>query len=87
MAAWHPKCGRTIPGGNSGGHCAACCRDFRGEAAFDRHLARLPDGRVSCTNPAAATDSKGRPRPYWQDERGAWHLGPRRDPNDFKESA
>ena len=35
MTAIHPTCGKAIPGGNSGGHCAGCCESFRGAAAFD----------------------------------------------------
>lgn len=76
--AVHPKCGKTIPGGNSGGHCAGCCESFRGDQAFDQHFRRHDDGRIECIHPSEAVGAKtGKPKPYWQDERGIWHYGDR----------
>lgn len=75
----HHKCGREIPGGNSGGHCGKCCRSFRGDAAFDNHLKRRNDGsgRSDCMDPSAAYKENGKQHPYWQDDKGVWHYGPR----------
>lgn len=74
----HSKCGREIPGGTSGGHCAKCCRSFRGTAAFDNHLRRREDGHSDCLDPATATKPKtGELHPYWEDDKGIWHYGAR----------
>ena len=77
----HPKCGKTIPGGNSGGHCARCCESFRGDAAFDKHLIRHRENgtttRMECQHPSTATTPTGKPLDYWQDDKGIWHLGAR----------
>lgn len=83
MSAIHPKCGKRIPGGNSGGHCAKCCESFRGEAAFDKHLVRYRRNgsvyRIECQDLASAVTPSGKPLDYWQDDKGIWHLGPRPD--------
>lgn len=47
----HPGCGKRVPGGESGGHCSACHESFRGAAAYDRHLLRGPDGRLTHQDP------------------------------------
>jgi len=77
----HPQCGKTIPGGSSGGHCSVCCESFRGEAAFDKHFIRhREDGstvRLECQDPATAVTPTGKPLEYWQDDKGIWHLGAR----------
>lgn len=72
-------CRKTIPGGNSGGHCARCHESFRGDAAFDNHLARANDGtgRSDCLHPANAYRDNGKQHPYWQDDHGVWHYGAR----------
>lgn len=85
MTAIHPTCGKAIPGGNSGGHCAGCCESFRGAAAFEKHLIRT-GGRPIHQDPAAAVTPNGKPLDYWQDDNGVWHLGPR-DPRFTKEEA
>lgn len=83
MTAIHPKCGKPVPGGNSGGHCAGCCESFRGATAFEKHLIRT-SGRPIHQNPATAVTPSGKPLDYWQDDKGVWHLGPR-DPRFTKE--
>lgn len=75
----HPPCGKTVPGGASGGHCAKCCLSFRGGAAFDRHMLRAEDGSYIHQDPASAVTATGKPLDYWLDGKGLWHLGPRDD--------
>lgn len=76
-----PRCNKVVPGGESGGHCAACHENFRGGAAFDKHFTRhLKNGatvKLECQNPAEAVSPTGKPLDYWLDEKGCWHLGPR----------
>lgn len=81
----HHKCGREIPGGETGGHCGNCCRSFRGLGAFDMHLARRDDGsgRSDCIEPSEAVDGKGNPRPFWIDRLGIWHHGDRRPADSY----
>jgi hypothetical protein len=81
----HGPCGKEIPGGTSGGHCAKCHENFRGTAAFDNHLRRRDDGsgRSDCQHPAAAFKTNGQQHPYWQDDKGTWHYGAK-DPRYVK---
>ena len=77
----HPRCGKHVPGGNSGGHCSKCHENFRGDASFDKHLVRHRENgsvrRITCQNPAEAVTPTGKPLDYWQDDKGIWHLGAR----------
>lgn len=73
----HPGCGKRVPGGESGAHCSSCHKSFRGAAAYDRHLLRGPDGRLTHQDPATAVSPSGKPLDYWLDDKGIWHLGPR----------
>jgi hypothetical protein len=71
-------CRKPIPNGNSGGHCAKCHESFRGDAAFDNHLKRRPDGFSDCAHPSEAIKPvTGEPHPYWQDDKDVWHYGAR----------
>ena len=73
-------CRKPIPNGTTGGHCPKCHESFRGDAAFDNHLVRRPDGagHSNCVHPSEATKPKtGDPHPYWQDDNGVWHYGAR----------
>lgn len=38
--------------GDRTGHCGRCHLTFEGTALFDAHFERMPDGRVTCKNPA-----------------------------------
>lgn len=73
-------CRKTIPGGNSGGHCAKCHESFRGDAAFDNHLIRRNDGsgRSDCAPYLSRIPkANGGFHPYWQGDDGVWHYGAR----------
>ena len=85
MTAIHPTCGKAVPGGNSGGHCAGCCESFRGTAAAGSWWMGRPPVRIRCFSNAAVTPN-GKPLDYWRDYQGVWHLGPR-DPRFTKEDA
>jgi hypothetical protein len=61
----HPKCGKSFPGGNRAGHCAACCETFIGAVAFDAHRTGQQGIDRRCELTAA----------HWQDESGYWHVG------------
>lgn len=38
--------------GERTGHCGGCHNTFEGNALFEAHFERMPDGRVKCKNPA-----------------------------------
>lgn len=63
----HPKCGQRFPSNNRAGHCGKCCRTFIGLQAFDEHLV-ITDSHPIHLDPAEATNTKGRPKPYWRDD-------------------
>ena len=73
----HTPCGQQIPNGETGGHCAGCCRSFRGLTAFEMHQTLDERGRTICHDPATMRNAKGELRPFWQDKTGCWHHGPR----------
>lgn len=78
--ATHPKCGKSFPGSNTAGHCAACCETFMGLAAFEMHRVGehgTPDRRCEL-QPAETIGDDGKTRyGHWRDDRGFWHFGRR----------
>ena len=77
--ATHPKCGKTFPGGDSAGHCSACCETFIGKASFDAH--RVGEHGVDRRCELKPYTSYRTEYPHtivyghWEDARGNWHYG------------
>jgi hypothetical protein len=50
VIGWCPACHLSWTS-TTHAHCAACCRHFSSERAFDLHQRTAKDGRTVCRNP------------------------------------
>lgn len=73
-----PECNRNLkPGNNRIGHCPLCHKDFAGLGAYDKHIVRDDDGRMSC---APLHTLEG-----WTDDAGIWHKGRKMTEEEIKQ--
>ena len=80
MNPYHPKCGKTFPGGSQAGHCGSCCETFIGLVAFEAHRvgSHSENTRHCQMQPYETTSDEGKTiYGHWQDDRGYWHHGKR----------
>lgn len=74
----HGECGKTIPNGNTNGHCGACHEGFIGGTSFEAHrVGSHHDNQRRCElQPYESVTEDGRAKyGHWQDARGYWHYG------------
>lgn len=75
--AIHGTCGKTIPNGNTNGHCGSCHEGFIGGASFEAHRVGPFPLRTCEIQPydTRRTETGAIKYGHWQDERGYWRYG------------